>query len=90
LNESHHGLDEVKTRILESIAKAVALGIVPRGTIICLKIWKAGLEIWADWQERLPVSFVSAEESITSTCIPGYVAPLQRYGSIGYCAVSYR
>jgi ATP-dependent Lon protease len=36
LNESHHGLEDVKTRILEFIAKAVLLGGVPKGTIICL------------------------------------------------------
>ena len=36
------------------------------------KIWKAGVEIWADWQERLPLSFASAEKSIASTGIPIY------------------
>jgi ATP-dependent Lon protease len=37
LNESHHhGLDDVKMRILEFMAKAVLLGGVPKGTVICL------------------------------------------------------
>lgn len=38
------------------------------------KIWKGGVEIWADWQEHLPVSFASAEESFASTDMPIYGA----------------
>jgi hypothetical protein len=50
------------------------------------KIWNAGLEIWADWQERLPVSFASAQESIASTGIPiynnGTLSQLLLYGDM--------
>jgi len=49
-------------------------------------IWRGGLEIWADWQERVPVSFARAEESIAFTGIPiyktGTVSRLLLYGDM--------
>jgi len=50
------------------------------------KIWNGGLEIWADWRERLPVSFRSAEESMMSTDMPifhaGTLSQLLLYGDM--------
>ena len=41
------------------------------------KIWRRGVEIWANWQEHIPVSFASAEKSIASTGIPIYKTGMQ-------------
>jgi len=50
------------------------------------KIWNAGLEIWADWQKHVPVSFASAQESIASSGIPiyksGTLSQLLLYGDM--------
>src|SRR5271154_4724669 len=50
------------------------------------KIWRRAVEIWAHWQEHIPVSFASAEESITSAGTPlyktGTLSQLLLYGDM--------